>query len=85
VFPESCRSFCRDECLAVSLIAACQHDTRTAARACAYALVEASDVDKVVSNASGFAQSLVSLDHRLARESILSAPACMSPAISTMQ
>jgi len=27
VFPASCRSFCRDECLAVSMIAACQHQT----------------------------------------------------------
>ncbi len=85
VFPECCRSFCRDECLAVSLIAACQHDTRTAARACAYALVEASNVDKVVSNARGFAESLLSLDHRLARGSILSAPACIRPASLTVQ
>ncbi len=85
VFPECCRSFCRDECLAVSLIAACQHDTRTAARACAYALVEASDVDKVVANARSFADALLSLDHRLARESILSAPSCMRPATATMQ
>jgi len=27
VFPAQCRRFCRDECLAISMVAACQHST----------------------------------------------------------
>ncbi len=33
-----CAGFCRDECLAVSMIAACQHNTCPAMRACAFAV-----------------------------------------------
>ncbi len=35
--PGDCAGFCRDECLAVSMIAACQHNTCPAMRACAFA------------------------------------------------
>jgi hypothetical protein len=26
VFPMGCKGFCRDECIAISMVAACQHD-----------------------------------------------------------
>lgn len=71
VFPERCRSFCRDECIAVSLIAACQHETGDAARAAAFALVETPSIGDVVEQARAFAGALDMLEHRLAPESIL--------------
>jgi hypothetical protein len=85
VFPESCRSFCRDECIAVSLIAACQHHTMPAARASAFALVESPSVDEVVVEASAFAQSLAMLEHWLAPESILLKAACQWPVRTAIQ
>lgn len=74
VFPDACGSFCRDECLAVSMIAACQHDTCPAMRACAFALVESSMIDHVVGEARAFADVMSGLEQRLSPGSILAAP-----------
>ncbi len=76
VFPESCRSFCRDECIAVSMIAACQHRTCPAMRACAIALLENARVEEVESTAQAFADTLAALEHRLSPTSVLSTPRC---------
>jgi hypothetical protein len=65
VAPAACPSFCRDECLAVAMIAACQTDRCPAMRACAFALIESSLIDKVVENAQAFATTLTHLDHRV--------------------
>jgi hypothetical protein len=85
VFPERCRSFCRDECLAVSLIAACQHQTVDAARASAFALVETSSIGQVIERAQAFAGALDMLEHRLAAASILVTAGCVTPATASMQ
>lgn len=85
VFPERCRSFCRDECIAVSLIAACQHETSDAARASAFALVETSSIEVVLEKACAFANALDMLEHRLAPGSILVTAGCMPPASASMQ
>lgn len=77
VFPECCRSFCRDECVAVSLIAACQHDAAAAARVSAYALIETSTVEQVLENGQALAASLLSLEHRLSFHSIVAAVGCL--------
>jgi hypothetical protein len=74
VLPETCRSFCRDECIAISMIAACQHHTCPAMRACAFALIESSMIDGVVGKAQTFADALASLEHRLSSGSIVAAP-----------
>jgi len=74
VSAETCRSFCRDECIAISMIAACQHHTCPAMRACAFALVESSMIDGVVGKAQMFADALESLEHRLSPGSIMAAP-----------
>jgi len=76
VFPERCRSFCRDECIAVAMIAACQHHTCPAMRACAFALLECAMIEEVVDKAQVFADTLTSLEHRLSPASILVSPAC---------
>jgi hypothetical protein len=80
VFPESSRGFCRDECIAVSMIAACQHQTCPAMRACAFALVECSAIDRVVGEAQAFADTMAGLEQRLSAHSIVAAPAVVSPA-----
>jgi len=78
VHPRACAGFCRDECVAISMIAACQHQTCPALRACAFALVECSLIDDVIEQAQGFADQLTSLDHILSPASIVAAPATLS-------
>lgn len=55
--PAGCERFAHDECLAVSMIAAAQHDC-PAVKACAYALLGAQPLDEVLASASRFAASL---------------------------
>lgn len=73
----ACRSssFCRDECLAVSMIAACQHNTCPAMRACAFALIESSLIDEVVHHAGSFAITMRGLNQVLAPGLIVNAAA----------
>jgi hypothetical protein len=58
VYPAQCRRFCRDECLAISMVAACQHSTCPAFRACAVALLGCDEVEEAIEGAESFAQSL---------------------------
>jgi len=39
IYPAPCRRFCRDECLAISMVAASQHSACPAFRSCAVALL----------------------------------------------
>lgn len=70
-----CAGFCRDECLALSMIAACQHNTCPAMRACAFALMESSLIDEVVHHAETFAITMRSLDQVLPPAYIVNAAA----------
>ncbi|MFA5950972.1 MAG: hypothetical protein WC807_11890 [Hyphomicrobium sp.] len=70
-----CTSLCRDECLAVSMIAACQHNTCPAMRACAFALIESSLIDEVVHHAESFAVTMRGLDQVLPPNLIVNAAA----------
>ena len=65
------REFCRDECLAVAMIAACQHAACPALKACAFSLVEASQLDEVMVETESFATILRSLKQTLS-------PACLA-------
>lgn len=85
VFPERCNSFCRDECIAVSLVAACQHRTIAAAEAAACALLDTSATGRVVASAGAFAAALSVLEHRLQPDSILVTPACARAAAVPLQ
>jgi len=60
-----CAGFCRDECVAVSMIAACQHDACPAMRACAFALLGCSLIDEVVNGAESFAATMREADQVL--------------------
>lgn len=57
VRPAHCDQFCYDECLAVSMIAAAQHDC-PAVKACAFALLGSAHCEEVVASAARFADVL---------------------------
>jgi hypothetical protein len=75
VFTGGGNRFCRDECLAVSMIAACQHNTCPAMRACAFALIESSLIDEVVHHAETYAITMRGLDQVLPPNLIVNAAA----------
>ena len=60
-----CDGFCRDECVAIAMIAACQHEACPAMRACAFALLGCSMIDEVVGGAESFAHTLQQADRVL--------------------
>lgn len=66
----SCRGFCRDECLAISIIAATQHGAHNALRASASALLGTDDIGDTLSGAETFARHLKSVHQVLAIESV---------------
>ena len=70
--------FCRDECVAIAMIAACQHHACPAMRACAFALLGCSMIDEVVEGAESFARTL-----RQAHQVLLPASAD-APSLMTM-
>ena len=73
VYPPACKGFCRDECLAISIIAASQHDVRTALCSCAAALIGSNDVGDTIDSAQAFAADLKSANQVLSASSICSA------------
>jgi len=77
--PAACPGFCKDECLALAMIAACQHKTCPAMRACAFALIENSGVEPVVDQSERFAMTLVAVDHVLSPNYIVNAAALSDP------
>jgi hypothetical protein len=68
--PTDCPGFCRDECVAISMIAASQHKVCPAMRACAFALIGCSNVDAIMTHTDSFALTLAALDQRLSPSSI---------------
>lgn len=56
--PYHCAGFCRDECLAISMIAAGQQSACPVMRACAYALLESNELDRSIESGTIFAQTL---------------------------
>jgi hypothetical protein len=65
VLPITAAGFSRDECLAVSLVAACQHDTCPALRACAMALLGTDDPSRALAATGDLAMSLLVDNRRL--------------------
>lgn len=65
-----CPGFCRDECLAISIIAACQHDCRDALAASAAALIGSDAIGDTLNGAQTFACGLKSANQWLAAESV---------------
>lgn len=79
VQPLGATGFCRNECLAISMIAACQHNTCPAMRACAFALIENSMVDEVLHHAGTYALTLRSVEHIVSPSWIVNANAFVDP------
>jgi hypothetical protein len=65
LYPTQHRQFCRDECLAISMVAACQHSACPAFRACAVALLGSDEIDEAVEGAEEFALRLREADQLL--------------------
>lgn len=65
VLPVSALGFCRDECLAISLVAACQHDACPALRACACALLGCDHCPRVLDATNHVALMLKRFDKML--------------------
>ncbi len=69
--------FCRDECLAIAMVAACQHSVCPALKACAFALIGSSEVNRALDAAEEFACGLRQADQILSPGSICNAAAFM--------
>jgi hypothetical protein len=70
VQPADWAGFCRDECLAISIIAACQHEAMDALRSSASALIGCDDIGDTLNGAQSFARGLKSAQQLLAADSI---------------
>jgi hypothetical protein len=77
--PNNCARFCHDECVAIAMIAACQHHACPAMRACAFALLGCSMIEEVVEVADGFAQALRDADQILSPTSAQAASLLLMP------
>jgi len=75
-----CARFCRDECVAISMIAACQHNACPAMRACAFALLGCSMIDEVVEVAESFAHTMRDAEQVLSPALAHSSPLLTLPA-----
>lgn len=75
VYPDSCVGFCQDECMAISMVAACQNNACPALRACAFALIGDGAIDEVVDSAERFAGTLGACGVILHPESVANAVA----------
>ena len=82
VCPTNCAKFCRDECLAVSMVAASQHKTCPAMRACAFALIESAMIEEVVCQSESFALTLKSVDQVLSPSAIVGVALSEMPSVS---
>jgi hypothetical protein len=80
--PTDCPGFCRDECVAISMIAASQHKVCPALKACAFALIGCSQVETIMAETDRFALTLAALDQRLSTNSICMAANLVPPSSS---
>lgn len=81
VRPMTCARFCRDECMAVAIVAAAQHETCPAMRACAFTLLGTSEVNDMLGCAEAFAGTLRREGVRLAPAETAAAPETFVPLI----
>lgn len=70
ISPAGCRTFCRDECLAISIIAACQHGKRQALTSSASALIGSEEIGDTLNGAQALARALSKARQVLSAESV---------------
>lgn len=78
--PAGCPGFCRDECLAISMVAASQHSACPALKACAFALLASSRVEATLESATAFAERLKTAGQLLGSTSVCNAAAIVPSA-----
>jgi hypothetical protein len=76
-----CRQFCRDECLAISMVAACQHSACPAFRACAVALLGCNEIDEAMDCAEEFAMRLKDANQMLSPGTVFMGAGLLSPGV----
>jgi hypothetical protein len=81
VYPAQCRQFCRDECLAISMVAACQHCACPAFRACAVALLGSDEIDEAMEGAEEFALRLKEADQLLSPGMVFMGAGLVAPGV----
>ena len=79
-YPEGCPGFCRDECLAISMIAASQTGACPALRACAFALLGSNQLDEPLEAAAHFGHGLARAGQVLSALSVCDGLAAMPAA-----
>jgi hypothetical protein len=79
IAPRGCARFCRDECLAIAMVAAGQHSVCPALKACAFALIGSADIGVAMGAAEEFADNLRRADQILSLDSICNAAAFVPP------
>jgi hypothetical protein len=77
VLPKACPGLCRDECLAVSVVAASQTGACPALKACVFALIESANVEPCIRSAGTFSNALRDAGHTLPPDFICNALALM--------
>jgi hypothetical protein len=80
-----CDRFCRDECVAIAMIAASQHHVCPAMRACAFSLLGCSMIDAVVKGAESFAATMRSADQLLSPASAHTSALLTMPPATTLR
>ena len=73
-----CRGFCPDECLAISIIAACQHNARSTLAASAAALLGSDAIGDTLASAQVFACGMRSANQLLSAESVCPAACALN-------
>ncbi|MGQ0673678.1 MAG: hypothetical protein ACT4N2_12490 [Hyphomicrobium sp.] len=76
-FPAGCPGFCRDECLAISLIAASQQGACPALKACAFALLGSDLIDEPLTASAKFGDDLAKAGQRLSADAVCNVLAAM--------
>ena len=77
VLPKGCPGLCRDECLAVSIVAASQLGACPALRACIFVLIENGEVEPCVRSAAEFSHALREAGYTLPSDVVCNALALM--------
>jgi hypothetical protein len=80
-----CDRFCRDECVAIAMIAACQHHVCPAMRACAFSLLGCSMIDPVIEGAETFAATMRSANQILSPASVNGLSLLTMPPATTLR
>lgn len=77
VLPKGCPGLCRDECLAVSIIAASQLGACPALKACVFALIDSGNVEPCIQSAGLFSAALSEAGQTLPPDVVCNALALM--------